>query len=281
MPSGRLDPRAERPDAYRAFSMRRIGAMVLRYLYIVRRSWPRLVEMAYWPTVQMILWGFISQFFMTHSSWVANAAGILIGAVLLWDTLFRGQLGVSISFLEEAWSRNLAQIFVSPLRDYEFALALMTMGAIRAVIGVLPAMILAIPLYHFSIFTLGLPLIAFFANLLVMGWAAGLLISSLILRWGLGAESLAWFAMFALAPLSGIYYPIATLPDWLEPVAWALPSAYVFEGMRGVLIDQVFDWNLFWTAIGLNALYLVAAIAVFLLTVRVARRHGLLMQQGE
>ena len=101
-------------------SVRRIAAMVLRYWYLLRGSWPRILELAYWPTVQMIMWGFISQFMATNSTWVAQAAGVLIAAVLLWDVLFRGQLGVSVSFLEEMWSRNLGHLFVSPLRPGEW-----------------------------------------------------------------------------------------------------------------------------------------------------------------
>src|SRR3954469_18491872 len=148
-------------------SVRRIAAMVLRYWYLLRGSWPRLLELAYWPTVQMILWGFISQFMATNSSWVAQASGVLIASVLLWDAMFRGQLGVSISFLEEMWSRNLGHLFVSPLRPYEWIIAMLAMSFIRVLIGVVPAMLLAIPLYHYSIFGLGLPFVAFFLNLMV------------------------------------------------------------------------------------------------------------------
>ncbi|MDJ0949509.1 MAG: ABC transporter permease [Alphaproteobacteria bacterium] len=262
-------------------SLRRIGALILRYWYLLLGSWPRFVELAYWPTVQMILWGFISQFFYTHSSWVVQAFGVLLAAVLLWDTLFRAELGFSVSFLEEMWSRNLGQLFVTPLRPYELVLALMGMSMIRTLIGVLPAMLLAIPLYHFSIFELGLPLITFFVNLMVSGWVVGLIVISLILRNGLGAESLAWLLIFAVAPISGIYYPVDVLPGWLQPIAWALPTSHVFEGMRAVLIDGVFRADLFWNAVGLNVLYLVIGTAVFLYVFRVARRRGLLLQIGE
>ena len=270
-----------RAQVARTFSWRRVGAMVLRYAYLLRGSWPRIVELAYWPTVQMILWGFITQFFVGHSSWVAQATGVLIAAVLLWDVLFRGNLGVSVSFFEEMWSRNLGQLFVSPLRPYELIAALVTMSLIRTVIGVVPAALLAIPLYHYSVFALGLPLLAFFVNLLVTGWVVGIFVSALVLRWGLGAESLAWVAVFALAPLSGIYYPVDVLPGWLQPVAWALPSAYVFEGMRAVLLDGSFRLDLIAAAVGLNLLYLAAAAGVFLHTFQVARRRGLLLQMGE
>ena len=272
----------DRPDAQDVcFSFRRIWAVILRHLFVMRRSVPRLLELAYWPTMQMMLWGFITLFFLKHSSWVAEAAGVLISAVLLWDILFRSNLGVSLTFMEEMWARNLGQMFVSPLRPHELVAALMFMSLIRTVISVTPAALLALPLYDVWVFQLGPPLIAFFANLLIFGWCIGLCVSALVLRFGLGAESLAWVAIFAVQPFSGVYYPIATLPEWLQPVSWCLPSAYVFEGMRSVLFDGVFRLDLLAGAVALNVVFVVATSAFFLWTFRVARRRGLLLQQGE
>ncbi len=265
----------------RAFSPRRIGALVMRYVYLLKNSWPRIFELMYWPTIQMILWGFITQFFATNSTWIEQAFGVLLSGVLLWDVMFRGQLGFSISFLEEMWSRNLGHLFISPLRPYEFALAMMTMSLIRTVIGVLPAMVLAIPLYHYSIFTLGLPLIAFFTMLLVTGWAVGLVVSGLILRFGLGAESLAWLSIFLLAPISCVYYPLDTLPGWLQGVALSLPPAHVFEGMRAILVHGSFEPARLAAAAGLNVVYLALAGWLFLYMLKLAREKGLLLQQGE
>ena len=262
-------------------SLRRIAAMVVRYTLLLKNSWTRIFELVYWPTIQMVLWGFISVFFRQNSSWVAQAGGVLIAGVLLWDVLFRGQLGVSMSFMEEMWSRNLGHLFTSPLRPIELAVALMTMSLIRTLIGIVPAALLAIPLYKYSIFTMGLPLIAFFVNLLVMGWALGLLLSGLILRFGQSAESLAWLAVFLVAPVSAIYYPLSILPPWLQAVGWMLPSAHVFEGMRAVLFDQAFRFDHLAWAVGLNALYMVLGVAAFLVAVRVARRRGLLLNMGE
>jgi ABC-2 type transport system permease protein len=259
----------------------RIWALMTRHLYLLRGSWPRVIELAYWPMVQLILWGFITQFFISHSSWVAQAAGVLIAAVLLWDVLFRAQLGVSVSFLEEMWSRNLGHLFVAPLRPSEFLAALMGMSLVRTLIGLVPAMLIAIPLYHYNIFTLGLPLIAFFVNLLVMGWIIGVAVSALILRYGLGAESFAWVAVYALAPVSGIYYPIASLPGWLQPIALALPSAHVFEGMRAVLFHDVFWWDHFAAAVALNLVLFALAAGAFLAAFQRARTLGKLLQVGE
>lgn len=253
----------------------------MRYLYLMRSSWPRLVELVYWPTMQMILWGFINQFFVGHSEWVAQATGLLIGAVLLWDVLFRAQLGVSVVFFEEMYSRNLGHLFVSPLRPYELVMALLTVSFLRTSIGVGAAAGLAVVLYRYSIFDMGLPLVAFFANLLVMGWAIGLMVVALVLRYGLGAESLAWAVIFAVAPLSGIYYPISVLPDWLQKIALLLPSSHVFEGMRAVVREHVFPVDSFWMAVILNVIYLLIGLILYLFAFHIARKRGLLLQMGE
>ena len=262
-------------------SPHRIGALALRYLYLLRSSRVRIIELAYWPTVQMILWGFITQYLAGHSDVLNQAAGLLLSGVLLWDVLFRSQLGLSVVFFEELHARNLAQLLISPLRPIELIIALIAISLVRTLLGVGIAVLLAIPFYSFNLFTLGLPLAGFFFNLLVMGWAIGLLVSALVLRYGMGAESIAWAAIFALAPLCGIYYPIATLPGWLQPLSWALPASYVFEGMRAVLLDHAFRLDYLIYALLLNAVYLGLGIGVFLATVHNARERGSLLQSGE
>ena len=262
-------------------SAERIFAMLLRYAYLVRGSWPRIIELFYWPAVQLILWGFISKFFVTNSTWLAQASGVLMAAVLLWDVLFRAHLGVSLAFFEEMYSRNLGHLFVSPLRVWELVAALLSISLLRTLIGIGGAALLAIPLYDFSIFGLGLPLLGFFANLLVMGWAIGLLVSGLVLRFGLGAESFAWVSIFAIAPISGIYYPVSVLPEWLQPLAWLLPSSYVFEGMRALMFENNIRLDLMWKAAGLNGVFLIAGAGAFLVAFNSARRRGLLLHVGE
>jgi ABC-2 type transport system permease protein len=267
------------PDT--ALSFRRIGAMGMRYIFLLRSSWTRIVELAYWPLMQMIMWGFMTEFLRKSDSQVLQAAGVLIAAVLLWDVMFRSNIGVAVSFLEEMWSRNLAQLFASPLRPYEWALSLLFISLVRTVIGVIPAALLAIPLYHYSIFEMGLPLLAFFTSLMLFGGAVGLMVSGIVLRYGMGAESLAWVGIFLVAPITGIYYPVSVLPDWLQPVAWALPSTHVFEGMREVLATGAFRTDLFVNAMLLNAIYMAIGLAVFLYIFHIARVKGLLVQTGE
>lgn len=267
--------------AARAFAPRRVFALMLRHWYVMRGSVPRLLELAYWPIMQMITWGFITSFLAKESSLIAQAAGIFIAAVLLWDVMFRSNLGLSLSFLEEMWARNLGHLFVSPLRPLELVGALMGMSLIRTLIGLVPATVLAWLFYAYNIYGLGLPLLAFFANMLVMGWVIGLLVSALVLRFGLGAESLPWILIFAFWPISGIYYPMDTLPVWLQVVGYAFPPSHVFEGMREVMFEGTFNLGHFAAAVALNGVLLIAATAFFLRVFRLARVKGLLLSIGE
>lgn len=262
-------------------SLYRIAALALRYLYLLRSSWIRIIELAYWPTVQMILWGFITRYLATQGGVLHQATGLLLSGVLLWDVLFRSQLGLSVVFFEELHARNLAQLLISPLQPIELIIALMSISLVRTLIGVSIAVLLAIPFYGFNLFSLGPALFGFFLNLLLMGWAIGLLVAALVLRYGMGAESIAWAAIFALAPLCGIYYPVATLPGWLQVLAWILPASHVFEGMRAVLLQHRFPLDDLLYALLLNAAYLSIGIGVFLRTLHQARQRGSLLQSGE
>ena len=263
------------------FSPRRVAAMVLRYWYLLRSSWPRVLDLIYWPTVQMLTWGFLQLYIGQNAGYFARAGGTFIGAVLLWDILFRGQLGFSVSFLEEMWARNLGNLMMSPLKAVEFVLALMIMSLVRLAIGMVPVSLLALAFFHFNLYGLGFALAAFFANLMLTSWAIGIFVSGLVMRNGLGAENMAWTIMFVFLPLTCVYYPVATLPYWLQPLAWSLPPTYVFEGMRAALIDHVFRGDLMLEALALNVVLFAAATLAYLRLLESARRQGSLVQSGE
>jgi ABC-2 type transport system permease protein len=260
-------------------SVHRIHAMVLRYWYLLMSSWPRLLELIYWPALQIITWGFLQNYISQTSGFFARAGGSLIGAVILWDILFRGQLGFSISFLEEMWARNLGNLMMSPLKPIEFLISLMVMSLIRLAIGVIPALRRCSS--STSIFRNRPALIAFFCNLIFTSWSIGIFVSGLVLRNGLGAESIVWTLMFGLMPLACIYYPVSVLPVWLQYLAWTLPPTYVFEGMRALLIDHVFRVDLMVWSLAINAVLFIASFAIFLALLRSARRHGSLLGGGE
>src|SRR5665213_2534371 len=268
-------------DAGVDFSVNRVAAMVRRYWYLLRSSWPRILDLIYWPAVQMLMWGFLQLYISQNAGYFSRAGGVFIGAVLLWDVLFRGQLGFSISFLEEMYARNLGNLMMSPLRPPEFLAALMVMSVVRLAIGMIPVSLLAIAFFGFNLWSLGFALAAFFLNLILTSWAIGIFVAGLLLRNGLGAESMAWTIMFLFLPLTCVYYPVTVLPGFLQVVAWALPPTYVFEGMRALLIDHVFRADLMLEAFAFNMVLFAVASYAFLKLLQSARAQGSLLQTGE
>ena len=267
--------------SHRGIAWHRIAAMLLRHKYLLTSSWPRLLELIYWPMLTLISWGFMQTYINSNSNFFARLGATFVGAIILWDILMRGQLGYSISFLEEMWSRNLGNLMMSPLKPIEFVISLMLMSLIRLAIGVVPMTLMAIAFFDFNPLGLGFAMVAFFCNLIFTSWAVGLLVSGLVLRNGMGAESLAWTLIFILLPLVCVYYPVEVLPHYLQWVAWMLPPTYVFEGMRALMITKVFRADLMLEALAINAVVFGAAVVAFLALLRSARIHGKLIAAGE
>ena len=252
-------------------SLERIYALVMRHVHIWRSSIMRLVDSIYWPAVQMVMWGFMTQYLLPQASFVAQAAGVLLSGLLLWEVVVRGNLSLSIAFLEEMWSRNLGHLFVSPI----------IAALLRTLLGLVPVSLMAWAFFGYSIYALGLPLIAFFAILQMFSWSIGLAMSGMIMRVGQSAESFAWAAVFILLPVSGVYYPVSVLPHWMQVISYGLPPAYVFEGMRAILAEKTVHWDMLGIAFGLSAVYLVVGFQVFQWFFRLSRRAGSLLGQGE
>ena len=270
--------------SYRNSSMQRIGAMLSRHFFLIRKSWPRLFSFAYYPVMQLLVWGFVTQYLgpQSASQGVLQAVpGILLTGVLLWDVLVRGELGLFLSFLEEMYSRNLGNLFVSPLRLHEFVIAQMLMSIVRVVIGSGVALLVAVLFFDLQIAQQAFALSLCLGCLLVFGWAVGLLANGLVLRFGLGAEEIGWAVVFLIGPLSGAYYPVSVLPSWLQTVAYALPTAWAFEAMRAALIEGRIAWDFLGTSMLLNLLYFVACAFLFWRFVESGRERGLLLQMGE
>lgn len=261
--------------------LHRVSAIFLRQLYLYKRSLPRFMEILYWPVLDLVLWGFISVYLARYQEGLPNFVAFFLGALILWDILFRSQLGISVSFLEDVWARNFLNLFVSPLKPSEYILALMFVSTFKiALAGTLMAL-LAWAFYSFNIFLIGISLIPFVLNLVALGWSIGILTTALILRFGQQAEVLAWGIAILFQPVSAVFYPVSVLPPFLRTLARGVPSSYVFEGMREVISNGGLPVRELIWATGLNILYLVVAYAVFRIIFRVVKKKGLLARIGE
>ena len=255
--------------------------LFLRHFYLITRSLPRILDLIYWPSIQITLWGFISNFFANHSTYYNGAVGVILTCAILYDFLFRTSIGFNMLFLEEIWSRNFTNLFIAPMKMSEIITSLIATALIRALIGLVPAILLTSPLFGISILDLGLPLFLLFLSLYIFGITLGLLVSAGLLRFGPSFENIAWSTMFLLAPFGCIYYPIETLPEIFQNIAYSLPLVYIFEEARSILIDQTFNSTEIIKAFTLNVIYLFLAISLFYYSFGQARKKGTLVNMGE
>ena len=259
----------------------RIYALFLRHFYLIKGSFPRILDLIYWPTIQIILWGFISKFFTLYSEFYNHTVGIILTAAILYDFLFRSSISFNMLFLEEIWSRNFTNLFIAPLKVSEIITSLTVTALIRTLIGIVPAILLASPFFGVSIFNLGLPLVLLLLSLYAFGMTLGLLVISGLLRYGPAFENVAWSSLFLLAPLGCIYYPLSILPDWLQIIAKMLPLVYIFEEVRSILLNSIVNYSNIMSAFILNFIYFLLSVFVFYRSFHEARKRGTLINVGE
>ena len=259
----------------------RVYALFLRHFYLIKSSFPRLLDLIYWPTIQIILWGFISKFFTMHSDFYNHTAGIILSAAILYDFLFRSSISFNMLFLEEIWSRNFTNLFIAPLKVSEIIAALTTTALIRTLIGIVPAILLVFPFFGVSLLNLGPSLILLLLSLYIFGMTLGLFVVSGLLRFGPAFENVAWSSLFLLAPLGCIYYPLSILPDWLQIIAKGLPLVYIFEEVRSILLTNIVNYSNIMSALLLNIFYFVLSVFVFYKAFHEARKRGTLINVGE
>ena len=259
----------------------KIYGLSLRHIYLIKSSFPRILDLIYWPSIQVFLWGFISKFFTISSSYYNNTVGVILTAAILYDFLFRSSISYNMMFLEEIWSRNFTNLFIAPIKISEIIAALTMTAIFRTMIGLIPAVLLAIPLFGVSIFKLGIPLFFLLIALYIFGISLGLLVTAGLLRFGPSFENIAWASLFFLAPLGCIYYPIEILPGWLQSIAKVLPLVHIFEEMRNILINQSINYFAIMKGMIISFVYFFIGVAIFYIAYYGAKIKGTLINIGE
>ena len=259
----------------------KIYGLSLRHIYLIKGSFPRILDLIYWPSIQVFLWGFISEFFTVSSTYYNNTVGVILTAAILYDFLFRCSISYNMMFLEEIWSRNFTNLFIAPIKISEIIAALTMTAIFRTLIGLIPAVLLAIPLFGVSVFKLGTPLIFLLIALYIFGISLGLLVTAGLLRFGPSFENIAWASLFFLAPLGCIYYPIEILPNLLQIIAKGLPLVHIFEEMRNILIDQTVNLLEIFKGIFISIIYFIISVIIFYISYYGAKKKGTLINIGE
>ena len=257
-------------------TLRPIVGVALRQLYLLRGSPMRLFPTITWVAIDIVLWGFITRYLNSVSGSGVNFVPALLGGVLLWDFSTRIMQGVSTAFLEDVWSRNFLNLFASPLSVAEYLTGLVITSVATSSLGAIVMVLLATGVFHLEFFSLGWPLVGFLTVLFVFGITLGIAGSALVLRFGPASEWLLWPLPALLSPFAAVFYPLSTLPHWMQWVSHALPPAYVFEGMRGLLRGQAFPGGLMAGGIAVTAVELLLSTYLYARVYRHAVRTGLL-----
>lgn len=253
----------------------RIYAVFIRQMYVIRNLPSRVVPYLVYAALDIVLWGFITKYLDGIGAGF-HIVSALLGAVLLWDFLQRVQQGITIPFLEDVWTKNLLNTFASPLKLHEYLAGFILTSIATSSLGLVVMIVLAYFLFGLSLLSIGFAIFPFALLLFFFGIVLGIFASSVVLRFGPYAEWFIWPIPSLLSPFVGVFYPIATLPEWMQYVSFLLPPSYVFEGMRSILVGGAFNPELLLVGFAITFGYLCAAYGLFVFTYRVVVRRGLI-----
>ncbi len=253
----------------------RVRAIARRHAYVLLRSPHRMFDVTLWPLVDVLLFGSLAAFVgQPGASSGTRAAGYLLAGIVLWHVIYQSQIAVSTGFLEETWSRNLLNLMVTPVRESEYVAGVALFGMVKLLIGIGVMVLGALVFFSFDTSSLGFGLLPIAAVLLLVGWCISLLVIGIVLRFGSGAEALAWGVMFVVMPLSGVFYPVSALPDVLQPLALALPTTHAFAALRGLVDGKGLDWAQLGIAAASVAVLLAFSLAFLTRMLALFRRRG-------
>ena len=255
-------------------SLHRIFGVFLRYLYVLKKGLHQLSDLFYWPFVDILLWGLTSVWIQTYNT-SYDLPLILLTALIFWQIAWRGSIDISVSLLQEFWHRNLVNLFSTPLKLSEWIAGMLILSIAKLFVTISFGSLIVYLLYSLNVFTVVWAFLPFAVSLVIFGWSLSFISSSAIIYWGHRVEMLAWMVAFLFAPFSAVFYPVEILPEWAQAISWCLPSTYIFQGMRQVLLDGAFPTAYFWMSMALNGLYLFLSLALFRFAFEKSREKGL------
>jgi ABC-2 type transport system permease protein len=253
----------------------RVRAIARRHYFVMLRSPHRLFDVTVWPLVDAILFGSIGAFVARSDGSGGDIAfAYMLGGVVLWHVIYQSQIALSTGFMEETWSRNLLNLMVTPLKEFEYVIGVALFGLVKLVLGVGLVSLAALVFYSFDITELGWGLVPIVGLLLFVGWVIALFVVGIVLRFGSGAEALIWGILFTVMPMSGVFYPVEALPAFLQPIAQALPTTHIFTAMRGLLDGDDLDWGEIGIATAATIIMTIIALVFLTKMLELFRKRG-------
>ncbi len=262
------------------FSFKRVWGILLRHLYLLKHSFARWIDLLYWPTVDLLLWGFITLYLQKDLGKV-NIPSLFLGALIFWNILIRAQQGLAVGFLEDIWARNLLHLFVSPLTLMEYLLGLILYSLFKAALASAIMTLLSSLLFNFNFFSQGVYIFYLTLGLIFFAWAIGLLTMAFILYLGQEAEILAWALALLFLPFSAVFYPVSALPPLFQKISSLVPPSYFFESFRALLFTHNIPSHNLYQGYILTTVYLIVGALSFAISFNLSKKKGKLVKIGE
>jgi ABC-2 type transport system permease protein len=250
-------------------------AVIKRHLFQMYKDLAKALDMLYWPLVDIVLWGFTATWFHSTGHDSPELGLMLLSGLVLWQVVWRANIDISLCFLEELWSKNLVNLFSTPLSLAEWSVGMMFLGFIRSLMVFVYAAFLVWLFYAWNVFTLGISLVPFFVLLLVSGWSIGFFIAGFLAYLGQRIQSFVWAVGWFFSIIGAVFYPLHILPLSVQLISKTLPISYVFEGMRyQVATGFMPTWYLL-MALGLSIFYFSVSLIFFKYMFNKSRARGL------
>ena len=259
----------------------RIQALMLKCWYVATRNFFRIMEIFYFPLIGMLVWGFTTYYIsdLVKSSAVVN---VFLGGAILWTFFTTAQMDIGVFILEDMWNRNIRNLFASPIKNSELVVATALFGLFRCLLSFVFLILIAYMIYSFNMLAIGIVYVSLFASgLILFGWVIGIFVVGLIFRYGAKVQSFLWMTGWLFQPISAVFYPLNSLPVWMQKISLLFPTTYIFEGMRAAFDKSMLDLNRLILSFAINIILLIAACFFFEASVKSAKRNGLLTKYHE
>jgi ABC-2 type transport system permease protein len=270
-----------------------IRHQLIGLLGVVERNWYLVKRYAVWE-VTWFVWTVANTLTIVFIAKGVEAAGgsldvkrtttvLLIGAVI-WS-----YLGILFEILTqtvgwERWEGTIEYTFMAPLSR---VVHLLGMGLFAVIYGLIRTVLLFFVVASF--FTLDLDQADFWAAFVILAIASisflgvGVMTAVFPLISPEKGIQLGFIAQGLLLVVSGVYYSVSVLPDWMQVLAKISPATYALQGIRAAILDGkgVTDlWSDIWPLLVIGAVSIPLGFLIFNRGEIYAKRQGLLKRSG-
>jgi ABC-2 type transport system permease protein len=218
-----------------------IWAVFTRHLITMKRTPLGQSDLWVWPILDVLLFGSVGIYLATSGSELQQQS-VLLG-VFMYVLVQVSSLSLSILFMDETRSSNILNLIASPITIVDYLLGTLAAGLVRVLISTVAVVVATIVMFDFNPLSAGWGLLVIAPLILIVGYTTSMFLMALQLHMGWSAENLTWVIAIVPASIAGAFFPIESLPNFLQPIARLLPVSNAFEAGRLLLQTGEMPWH--------------------------------------